>query len=74
MSLAIGTYVSVGTERRLGFIRGACTCQRGSGQIISLYIVELDIGFYSEDKKTWVVLLACHPDNAVEYTRPVQHE
>jgi hypothetical protein len=74
MTLPIGTYVACGSERRLGFIRGACTCQRSSGQIITLYIVELDVGFYSEDKLTWVVLLPCHPDGVAEVHRELQHE
>lgn len=73
MNLPLDTYVAVGTDRRLGFIRGTATCCL-RGQTLHMYIVELDVGFSSPDGGTWVSLLPCHPDNVQEIRPELQHE
>jgi hypothetical protein len=74
VSLPWGTYVCC-YGQRLGFIRGTGSFQlHADSQTVQLYIVELDVGFYSEDGVTWVSMLLCNPDGVVEAKQELQHE
>ena len=47
----------------LGTFAGTATVLHDSGEIVTLYVVRLDRGFYDESRTCFTSLLLVHPDH-----------